>query len=248
MNLIQKLFAGAVISAACGCSPKIEPGVSDPYEITQKVVRPTDSNKRSVVFLVDLSGSMDNLLGSKLKIDSAKESLKDILRIYGEYNKSDNNIEAGLISFNSTRIDTLVPLSPFDYEKLASKIDSLKAKGDTPIGMALARAERELDRAANGQKYIVLLSDGENTRGRGPNEVWKNITDYNLRVSDHPTSLHIVAFNTDKKYFDGLVKLGAKTYEAKNGGELTAILRENAYEILEMPMEGTLEEALKGKK
>ena len=236
MRIRNVLYAGlaALLLSSSGCTKTDEADIKDLYNVTPSAVRQIDNQRRSIAFILDTSGSMYDMLKGERKIDSAKKSLKEILKTYKEFNDANNNIEAGIFYFSGwATVNNLVPVEKFDYLNLVEKISRLEADSNTPLGRSLAYAERELDKNASGKKYIVLLTDGMNNTGREPSSVWKDIIKTNDEAGDSPTTLYVIAFNTNKEYFKGLEELGAIVYEAKDAAGLSEVLKENTRRILE---------------
>jgi len=234
MKKIRLIGLAALVLGLAGCdSATDEQSIKDMYDTTPAVVRQIDTKKKSIAFVIDTSGSMNDKLNGERKIDSVKKSLDEILKIYNQYSEENNNVEAGVFYFSSYGVKNLVPIEKFDYNKITEKTRGLSADSGTPIGIALAYAERELDKKATGSKNIVLLTDGMSNSGVNPDDVWERILYTNKTIGDSPTNLYIVAFNTSKAYFKELAELGAVIYEAKDASELSQVLKDNTGKILE---------------
>ena len=78
-----------------------------------------------------------------------------------------------------------------------------------------------------------MLTDGANTVGKNPVEVYKDIIGSN--GNDVPTNLYVIAFDVNSHTFNGLKSLGATVYSAKDGKQLANVLKENTKLILEAP-------------
>jgi hypothetical protein len=247
-DFIKYGLAGACAYLLGGCgSSTDETGVGNVYELKSSPDRKIVFGRKSIAIIVDTSGSMRDKIDGERKIDSAKKCLTDILGKYQEHDNIQHDIEAGLFYFKgSGTIVNPVPISNFDYDALKSEIGNMKAKTNTPLGIALAYAERQLNISGTGKKSIIMLTDGESNSGRNPDEVYKAILDAN-KISSDATSLYLIAFNTSKKPFKKLEELGAKVSEAANESELMDILWQDSKLILEMPDETPLEKALEKK-
>jgi len=231
---LAALAATAAISYA-GCKKDTdELHVDNVYDVTNHNIRETDFNRHSAVYIVDTSGSMDENLNGERKIDLAKKSLHEIIDGYNVYDSQHHNLEIGIIKLNGdiATVERVMQLQPFDYNALSFAIDNLEASGGTPLGKALAYAERELDQYATGKRDLVLLTDGANTDGRDPSGVWQSIVTENNGSGDYPTRLSVIAFDTSKRNFAGLEAQGVKVYEAKDGAELQRVLLKNQKTLL----------------
>jgi Mg-chelatase subunit ChlD len=227
------LVAAAAIGLG-GCSSTDEKGQQDIYSVAQTVQHQRDWKKKSIAFVIDTSGSMDGTLKGKTKLDSAKDALLKILEQYKTHNDKNKDIEAALFRFNGDTVAQDVALGPFDYNQLTSAVKNLTPQAGTPLGVALAYAERTLANNGSGSKYIVMLTDGMSNVGRDPDTVLTSIVNENAK-SGEITQFYIVAFNTSPQQFDGLKKQGATVYEAEDGDKLSKVLLQNTELILEAP-------------
>ncbi|MGD8727448.1 MAG: VWA domain-containing protein [Gemmatimonadales bacterium] len=120
----------------------------------------TRSEGISIVLAVDVSSSMlaEDFLPSN-RLDVAREQSVEFVR-GREFDR------IGLVAFAGEAL-TRVPVT-VDYEVLEAAIRSLRV-GDledgTAIGTAIATTANRLRRAPGESKVVVLLTDGENTRG-----------------------------------------------------------------------------------
>ncbi len=238
MGRIRNVIYGGlatILLSLSGCS-KIDEEIKKTYDTTSAEIKPVDTNKRTVALIVDTSSSMEETINNEKKINSVKKAYPEVLLTYKTVDDTRKNIEMGLFYFSADRgVTNLVPIGKFDYKTLEEKITKLETNpfSGTPLGMALAYAERELDKKASGIKNILLLTDGENSVGREPEEIWKNIIETNAKTGDSPTNLYIIGFDVNKERFKELEKLGAVVYEAKDAENLYKVLRENTKIILE---------------
>lgn len=236
MNFRKIFYAVAYLVGIAGCdyspdTPLVVGKVEPEYDVSPKTLSSVDLDTKSVMFVIDTSGSMDDAIKGTRKIDSAKQSLLAILETYKKYNDEHYTVEAGLRDLVSE--DPLAPFGKFDYNLLTSKVQSLGIHGGTPLGLALAGAERDLDAHAHGSKYIVLLTDGENNYGRDPAQIFRLIQDTNQASGDSSTELYVVPFNVSKDRFSRLENLGAHVKEARDGSELLEVLKYDTNMILE---------------
>ncbi len=129
----------------------------------QVAVRPNEITREgiAITLAVDVSSSMlaEDFAPSN-RLDVAKEQSKAFIRA----RKFDR---IGLVTFAGEAL-TRVPVT-VDYPVLAVAIDSLQVgelDDGTAIGTAIATAANRLRRVPGKSKVIVLLTDGENNRGR----------------------------------------------------------------------------------
>ena len=146
--VLRSLAIGAWIVAAAG--PRV---ALQPNEITREGI--------AIVLAVDVSSSMlaEDFAPSN-RLDVAKEQSIAFIRA----RRFDR---IGLVTFAGEAL-TLVPVT-VDYPVLEVNIDSLKIgqlEDGTAIGTAIATAANRLRRVPGESKVIVLLTDGDNNRGR----------------------------------------------------------------------------------
>lgn len=129
----------------------------------QVAVRPNEITREgiAITLAVDVSSSMlaEDFAPSN-RLDVAKEQSKAFIR-------ARNFDRIGLVTFAGEAL-TRVPVT-VDYPVLAVAIDSLQVgelDDGTAIGTAIATAANRLRRVPGKSKVIVLLTDGENNRGR----------------------------------------------------------------------------------
>lgn len=117
----------------------------------------TSTGGMSVIFVADVSGSMD---GEKIK--SLQQSLLNGMQYIGE------DTRVGLITFESS-VYVDVPLGEFTTEQqeyFAGAVEKLKANGGTSTNDAIVIANKLLhDEPAENKKLIIVLSDGQTGSG-----------------------------------------------------------------------------------
>ena len=150
-----------------------------------------------IVLILDLSSSMQESMEAvpidkltrmptkplgKTRLEATKDAIRTFIR-----SRRDDRI--GLVVF-SDHAYVVSPLT-FDYEYLLNYVDMvddriLQGEGQTAIGDGLALANYLLVRQAGlgerGHQVEVLFTDGENNRGRDPEEVLAESNDANIRV------------------------------------------------------------------
>jgi len=146
--MLRTVALGAWIVAAAGPLVSIRPN-----EITREGI--------AIALAVDVSSSMlaEDFAPSN-RLDVAREQSKAFIRA----RRFDR---IGLVTFAGEAL-TLVPVT-VDYPVLFAAIDSLRVgelDDGTAIGTAIATAANRLRRVPGTSKVVVLLTDGENNRGR----------------------------------------------------------------------------------
>jgi hypothetical protein len=178
----------------------------------------------AVAILVDTSGSMkDHAPGdSRPKYLVARESLEAMLDATDAFvaKRPDFPIKIGLYSFSSA-VRTLRAIQPYDRAAIRDALAQLpEPGGGTAIGDAMREARPDLYRAGVFRKYLLVVTDGENTRGRNPEGVARDIWDR----SGHAVQVYFVAFDTGTDKFAFLKEVGGDVIGAGSGPELRTAL------------------------
>lgn len=141
---------------------KEEPGS---VEVTAASALPAGS---AVEIILDASGSMLQRIGKDRRIDIARQTLTKLVT---------STIPAGTpFAFrvfgrmeDSCQTDLDVPLGPLNVQAVSGKIAGLEPKNGakTAIGASLDLVASDL-RAVQGERLVILLTDGEETCGGDP--------------------------------------------------------------------------------
>lgn len=178
----------------------------------------------AVAILVDTSGSMrDDAPGdSRPKFVIAQEALEAMLNATDAFiaRRPDFPIKIGIYSFSSS-VRTLRPIQPYDRAEIRRALAGLpRPGGGTAIGEALREARPDLYRAGVFRKYLLVVTDGENTSGRSPDQVAREI----FRKSEGGVQVYFVAFDTSPEKFAFLKDVGGDVIGAGTGVELRQAL------------------------
>jgi von Willebrand factor type A domain-containing protein len=178
----------------------------------------------SVAIVLDNSGSMsDEAEGDKRpKYIVAREALEAMLAATDSFvaKQPDFPINVGLYRFAS-RVTTVVPVQRYDRAKLLAALDSIpEPDGGTAIGDAMDQAREDLYRAGTIRKYLLVVTDGENTAGRSPKRVAREIA----ARSGGAVRMYFVAFDIDAETFGFVRDVRGEVVGASNGIALKASL------------------------
>ena len=178
----------------------------------------------AVAILVDTSGSMkDKATGdSRPKYVVAREALEAMLDATDAFvaRRPDFPIKIGLYSFASD-VRTLRPIEPYNRDAIRTALADLPPPGGgTAIGSALSAARPDLYRAGVFRKYLLVVTDGENTRGKSPDTIARDI----WRKSEGAVQIYFVAFDVDPEKFAFLKEAGGDVIGAGTGGDLRKAL------------------------
>lgn len=157
------------------------------------------SGKTSVVFVADVSGSMDGD-----KIESLKQSLLNGMQYISEETR------VGLITFEST-VYVDVPIGEFNTEQqeyFAGAAENLRANGGTSTNNAILVASKILhSEPEENKKLIIVLSDGQTGSGYSLSSV-KSLID-NTEIP-----IYTIGYgnNADEKELKEIANINTGTY------------------------------------
>jgi Mg-chelatase subunit ChlD len=201
----------------------------------------------AVAILVDTSGSMhDRIAGDgRPKYEVAREAIEAMLDATDAFvaKRPDFPIKIGVYSFSSN-VRMLRPILPYDRAALRAALSGLpRPGGGTAIGEAMRAARPDLYRAGVFRKYLLVVTDGDNTSGRPPDRVAREI----FRKSEGGVQVYFVAFDTSPEKFGFLKEAGGDVFGAGTGAELRSAL-DGVYQgkiLAEAPAAGEREPARK---
>jgi Mg-chelatase subunit ChlD len=178
----------------------------------------------AVAILVDTSGSMKEQAAGDGRPKSvvAREAIEAMLDATDAFvaKRPDFPIKIGIYSFSSD-VRTLRTIQPYNRAAIRATLANLPSPGGgTAIGDAMREARPDLYRAGVFRKYLLVVTDGENTRGRRPADVAREI----FRKSEGAVQVYFVAFDTSPDKFAFLKEAGGDVIGAGTGGELRTAL------------------------
>jgi len=178
----------------------------------------------AVAILVDTSGSMRDAAegDARPKYVVAQQALEAMLDATDGFisKRPDFPIKIGVYSFSSN-VRTLRSIQPYDRDAVRVALSKVPPPGGgTAIGEALREARPDLYRAGVFRKYLLVVTDGENTSGRSPDEVVREIS----RKSEGAVQVYFVAFDTSPEKFAFLKEVGGDVIGAGTGAELRQAL------------------------
>jgi Mg-chelatase subunit ChlD len=178
----------------------------------------------AIAVIVDTSGSMKDAPAGDERPKSviAREAIEQMLDATDAFlaKRPDFPIKIGLYSF-SGEVQELRAISPYDRGALRTALAALPAPGGgTAIGEAMREARPALYRAGVFRKYLLVVTDGENTRGRDPERVAREI----FAKSEGAVQIYFVAFDTSAEKFGFLKEVGGDVVSAGTGPQLRSAL------------------------
>ncbi|MCB1831266.1 MAG: VWA domain-containing protein [Gammaproteobacteria bacterium] len=176
---------------------------------------------KSLVLILDASGSMWGQVEGRNKIVIARAALDDLIRDLPDA------AQTALITYGHRRkgdckdIETLAPLGPIDKSRLMEMIDSLNPIGMTPLTDAVKAA---LSLVHSGENpTIILISDGLETCGGDPCKAVSEAKESGINFL-----LHVVGFGIEE---ENVVQLecaaqagGGLYFDVKNAADLSVAL------------------------
>lgn len=180
-----------------------------------------------LMLVLDSSGSMkEKVPGGQTKIAAAKEALHQVvkqlpadqpvgLRVFGA--KVFSRGDAGACQDSQLR----VPVGTGNQAQLNAAIDTYKPYGETPIGYALQEAAKDL--GSEGQRSIVLVSDGKPTCEPNPCEVARQLTKQGIDLKIDVVGLDVDA--STRETLQCIADNGHGTYyDVDNAGDFASSL------------------------
>jgi Mg-chelatase subunit ChlD len=178
----------------------------------------------AVAILIDTSGSMrDPAPGDRRpKFIVANEALEAMLDATDTFvaKRPDFPIKIGIYTFSSD-VQTLRSIQPYNRAAIRGALATLPVPGGgTAIGDAMREARPDLYRAGVFRKYLLVVTDGDNTNGRPPEDVAREI----FQKSEGAVQVYFVAFDTSPQKFAFLKQVGGDVIAAGTGAELRQAL------------------------
>ena len=183
----------------------------------------------AVILLVDTSGSMkaavkDGSGGSKAKHLIASDVMRQVVDTTDAYLQKNPvvHLEFGILSFSSS-IGNCLPIAKFDRSTAEEGIDCVPTpNGGTAIGRAMIDGFKALYSTGCVRKYLVCITDGENTSGPNP----KLISQQLFAQTQGDVEIHFVAFDISSSKFKFLDRVNGFVAEAADGEQLSNRLTE----------------------
>lgn len=181
----------------------------------------------NILILIDASYSMKETLGGgerEPKMTSAKRVLEialarippDVnlgLRVFGQSFSGSPEIDCQQSAL-------LVPIGNGNRRSIVEQVRHLRPYGLTPLTYALMQAERDL-RRVQGQKTVILISDGAETCGGDPCEYIARLRALGVNIKIEIVSLGLKREKDARAQLNCIAeKSGGKYYDANTAAEL----------------------------
>jgi hypothetical protein len=216
-----------LVALACSGAPKSAAGNgADTTPVVPYRPGVDEGLGASVAILLDNSGSMSNRArrggDERPKFLVARQAIEAMLAATDSFVARHNDVpvNVGLYRFASD-VETLVPVRRYDARALHDALESMPdPKGGTAIGDAMDAARADLYRAGTFRKYLLVVTDGENTSGRRPDRVAREIA----ARSEGAVRMYFVAFDVDARRFAFVNEVKGEVLGATDGAALRANL------------------------
>ena len=186
----------------------------------------------ALVVLVDTSGSMrERVPGSDgrptQKILIARSTVHAVIRRLEEFSKAnpERPVRLAVYEFSDRNgqdfCRPVVAMGTPDAAAARSAVEAMGPDGGTPIGEAMAVANLELDRAGFASSHLIVVTDGENTTGRPPGDVARELA---ALPSEQRPALYFVAFDVAAAKFAAVKEAGGLLLSASNEPQLKETL------------------------
>ncbi|PRX38476.1 Mg-chelatase subunit ChlD [Planifilum fimeticola] len=155
----------------------------------------------NVEILLDASGSMAGRVSGGVKMDLAKEAIRNFvsklpesaqvaLRVYGH--KGSNQQKDKELSCKSTEV--VYPLGAYDESSFQKSLNKFRPTGWTPLAAAIEQAKSDLSgkTGENVENIVYVVSDGIETCGGDPVKAAKE-----LHESEIQAIVNIIGFDVD---------------------------------------------------
>ena len=168
------------------------------------------------LFILDFSNSMNEFLNSRKKVDIMLDTMREILPKISSQNPVGMRAygyRIGVTPYDSCKASKLmIPIMKGGNHLIAERIEKTRAIGMTPITHSLKLALNKDFKDFNGQKHIILLTDGGENCDESPctfmtknlrfyPDVKIDVIAYDIRNSDDISQLECVALVTRGQFY-----------------------------------------------
>ncbi|MBS4193291.1 VWA domain-containing protein [Bacillus sp. FJAT-49705] len=170
---------------------------------SEEISKEEQTETFNVEIILDASGSMKKMIGSKSMMETAKEAIKEFasslpeqanvgLRVYGHKGTGSNADKAMSCAAN----ELIYPIQPYSESGLSEALGKFNPAGWTPLAQSLLEAQQDLSqyKGENHRNIIYLVSDGVETCDGDPIAAAKS-----LKESEISPVVNIIGFDLDTK-------------------------------------------------
>ena len=137
------------------------------FSVSTAGVTHASSEEPQVMVIMDSSGSMKKRIGPRSKMEVAKLAVADFVK------DVDAQTPIGLMVYGARRakdctdIEVAIPPNAGQGDKIASYVDGLRPRGETPIAQSLREAAEYMGHRTR-TATVVLVTDGEEACNADP--------------------------------------------------------------------------------
>ncbi len=187
-------------------------------------------------FILDVSGSMNKMLGGETRIQAARKAIAAALTAIPEGSVVALRLYSDRIpqtdkaaSCKDTHL--AVPFGPVNKAQIQAIVDSATPLGQTPIAYSLEQAALDFGQGADEQPVIILVSDGEESCGGDPVAVAKSLIARGFKVK-----IHTIGIDVDpaaRTQLEGISAVtGGQYKDARDASSLTSSLQQLTQDAL----------------
>lgn len=198
-----------------------------------------DSHNKIIELVLDASGSMNGKLKSgETKINASKKAVTELMkrlhddiliafRAYGHQSSKEKH--------DCKDTELILPFGKVkaNREKIVSRIKNITATGYTPITYVLQKSAEDFPSLHQGEKIIILVSDGKETCEGDPCAKAKALANSKAKLV-----IHTIGFGVDeaaKQQLECIARMtGGKYFSAEDAKQLILVINQ-AVETAKIP-------------
>lgn len=203
------------------------------YKPSNAPIRGTENsnNAEQILFIVDLSNSMNEYLGRNTKIDVALSTMREILQLIPKSTAVGLRVYGHKTGFtphqSCTASELISPIATNNTVNIYSKLNRMNAVGWTPITYSLKQAAYFDFKNTSGKKRIILLSDGGENCDESPCDFVIELLKYRDDIK-----IDVIAFAIGDRDANNQLKCvslvtSGKFYNANTAAELKDSLKDS---------------------
>ncbi len=205
----------------------------------------------NILFIVDGSRSMLEGLGQGTqKMDAAKQVLQNAiaripsdvnlgLRVFGQSSMPSGGggglFSAGFNAATECQNTALwVPIGRGNRRSIIEKVRQIKPFGMTPLALAIEQAASQDFRGLEGQKVIILITDGAESCLRDPCAVIRELPRYGIQIKVDVVGLSLRREPEAKRQLNCIAdSSGGKYYDANTAADLIESVSQSVSKAIE---------------
>lgn len=187
---------------------------------------PREGPAVTLLFVLDRSGSMQQVVGDVTRLEIAKEATLDAAALLNEESR------VGVVAFDSDATLLLPLQSAGESESIAQALAPLEPGGGTSIYPGLLEAYEQLRDDEAGARHVVLMTDGLSQPGEFP-AILRRMNEAGISVS-----AVAIGEGADVGRIEQIARLGGGAFHAtRDFNALPSILSQEALLLSSTPVE-----------